>query len=115
MPTYFLSSNIGADQSVAIERSIRSAVPDLIKIANLEEIARDVSAKDAPVNIVVAGPADNDAYIERFVEIASQQGERFFFILISKDISASNYKRLVRSGNADWVSIAGAPQEIAEI
>jgi pilus assembly protein CpaE len=116
MPTYFLSSNISPDQSVAIERNLRSAIPDLIKIANLEEIARDVAAsRDVPVNILVAGPADNDEYIDRFVQIANQQDGRFFFILISRDISASNYKRLVRSGNADWVSIAGAPQEIAEI
>lgn len=116
MPTYFLSSNISPEQSSAIERSIKTTIPDLIKIAHLEDIAKDITAnQDVPVHILVAGPADKDDYIDRFVDIAEQQNKRFFFILISKDISASNYKRLVRTGNADWVSVAGAPQEIAEI
>jgi pilus assembly protein CpaE len=116
MPTYFLSTNISPEQSSGIERNIKTVIPDLIKIANLEEIARDITGhKNAPVYILVAGPADNSSYIDRFVEIATQQRGRFFFVLISEDISTSNYKRLVRTGNADWVSVAGAPQEIAEI
>jgi pilus assembly protein CpaE len=116
MPTYFLSANTSSDQSLAIERSIRTAIPDLIKIANLEEIAKDIASHpNVPTYILVAGPADNAAYIDRFVDIATQQLGRFFFILISADISTGNYKRLIRTGNADWVSVAGAPQEIAEI
>src|SRR5450432_1772972 len=116
MPTYFLSANTSSEQSLAIERSIRTAIPDLIKIANLEEIAKDIASHpNAPTYILVAGPADNAAYVDRFVDIATQQLGRFFFILISADISTGNYKRLIRTGNADWVSVAGAPQEIAEI
>lgn len=116
MPTYFLSTNTGPDQGLTIERSIRTVIPDLVRIANLEEIAKDVASQpNAPAYILVSAPADNTAYIDRFVDIANQHRERFFFVLISADISTSNYKRLVRTGNADWVSIAGAPQEIAEI
>ena len=116
MPTYFLSTNISPEQSSGIERNIKSVIPDLIKIANFEDIAKDITNyKNAPVYILVAGPADNAAYIDRFVEIATQQRGRYFFVLISADISTSNYKRLVRTGNADWASVAGAPQEIAEI
>jgi pilus assembly protein CpaE len=116
MPTYFLSTNTGPDQGSVIERNIRAVIPDLKRIANLEEIAKDVvSQPGKPTIILVAGPADNAAYVDRFVDIAEQHGEKFFFILISADISTSTYKRLVRTGNADWVSVAGAPQEIVEI
>ena len=116
MPTYFLSTNASPEQSSLIERNLKTAIPDLIKITNLEEVAKDIAGnQNAPVYILVAGPADNAAYIDRFIEIATQQRGRFFFILISADISTSNYKRIVRTGNADWASIAGAPQEIAEI
>ena len=38
-----------------------------------------------------------------------------FFIFVSKEISASDYKRLVRHHVADWVSLQGAPEEIEEI
>src|SRR5262249_6709818 len=44
-----------------------------------------------------------------------QYREQMFFILISEDISASDYKRLMRTGGADWGSATKAPQEIMEI
>jgi pilus assembly protein CpaE len=47
--------------------------------------------------------------------IAAQEHRGIFFIFVSSEISASDYKRLVRSGGADWVSIQGAPQEILDI
>jgi pilus assembly protein CpaE len=116
MPNYFLSTNVSREQSVALERSIKSVVPDLVKISNLEEIARDIASQpSAPVYILVAGPGDDAAYIDRFVAIATQYSGRFYFVLMSADISTANYKRLVRTGNADWVSIVGAAPEISEI
>ena len=48
--------------------------------------------------------------------IAEQDHRGIFFIFISSELSASDYKRLVRGGGgADWVSIQGAPQEILDI
>ena len=49
------------------------------------------------------------------VNIAEQEHAGIFFIFVSREISASDYKRLVRGGGADWVSMQGAPQEIADI
>ncbi len=116
MPTYFLSTNLSAEQSALLEKRIKAAVPDLVRIGRLEDVARDAGAQNRePSYIVLVGPADNDAYLERFISIATQYRDQFFFILISDDISANNYKRLVRTGSADWVSMAGAPQEITEI
>ncbi len=115
MLTYFLSTNLTPAQSAEVEKNLKTTIPGLTKIAKLEDIARDISGDTKPIYILVAGPAHDDAYLERFVGIATQYRERFFFILISDDISASNYKRLVRTGSADWVSTAGAAQEITEI
>jgi pilus assembly protein CpaE len=116
MPTYFLSTNLNPEQSASLEQRLKSVVPGLTKIAKLEDIAREITDQTKePVYILVAGPADNDAYLDRFIAIATQYQDRFFFILISTDISTNNYKRLVRTGSADWVSLAGAPQEVVEI
>lgn len=116
MPTYFLSTNLSTEQSALLEKRIKAAVPDLVRIGRLEDIARDTAGQTAdPSYILLVGPADNDAYLDRFISIATQYRDQFFFILISDDISANNYKRLVRTGSADWVSMAGAPQEITEI
>src|SRR5207248_2353581 len=38
-----------------------------------------------------------------------------FFIFVSREISASDYKRLVRGGDTDWAALESAPQEIADI
>jgi pilus assembly protein CpaE len=35
--------------------------------------------------------------------------------MISDEISATDYKRLIRTEGGDWVSVAGAPREILEI
>jgi hypothetical protein len=47
--------------------------------------------------------------------IAEQDHRGVFFIFISSEISGSEYKRLVRRGGADWMSIQGAAQEILDI
>jgi pilus assembly protein CpaE len=49
------------------------------------------------------------------VSIATEYRDKLFFIFISDDISASDYKRLMQSGGADWASTQGAPEEIADI
>jgi pilus assembly protein CpaE len=53
--------------------------------------------------------------MERLVSIAEKDHSGLFFIYVSREISASDYKRLVRTGSAEWVSIEIAPEEIAEI
>src|SRR5260370_30072723 len=60
--------------------------------------------------VVVAGTS-----FDRMANIAEREHRGIFFIFISREISASDYKRLVRRGGADWVSMEGAPQEILDI
>ena len=49
------------------------------------------------------------------ISIAEQDHPGTFFIFISKEISASEYKRLTRTGGADWVSLDHAPLEILDV
>ena len=42
-------------------------------------------------------------------------GANLFFVVVGGDISAQDYKKLIRSGNADWVAEACPPQEILDI
>jgi pilus assembly protein CpaE len=46
--------------------------------------------------------------------VAAYRG-RIFLVLISNEISASDYKALVRNGDADWVSVGADPREIVDI
>ena len=64
---------------------------------------------------MVAAPSANSEYFEKLINIVTRYREHFFFILISNEISATDYKRLIQSGGADWVSELAPPQEITDI
>jgi pilus assembly protein CpaE len=55
------------------------------------------------------------SYFAKVAEIASSHRDRIFFVLISDELSASDYKALLRRGDADWVSLDADPQEIIDI
>lgn len=116
MPIYYLSLDFSADRGSPIESRIREIIPDLVKIKSFEDIQQGTSAKgDTATYVLVVGPANAGTFFDRLLSIATQYREQMFFILISEDISASDYKRLIRTGGADWVSATKAPQEIMEI
>ena len=55
---------------------------------------------------------------QRFAEVlkmAESRRDSLYFILLSDELSASDYKALTRTGSADWVSLAADPQEILDI
>jgi pilus assembly protein CpaE len=116
MPIYFLSTNYSPEQSARIERRIREVIPDLTRITNVEDVARNKSERSSdPVYVLFVAPAQDTGYLDRLVDVAAHYRERIFFILISDDISATDYKRLVRTGGAEWVSATGPPHEIIDI
>ena len=88
------------------------------KLANLNEIAT-VRPQDAasanPDQIYIIFPVLAATSFDRMANIAEREHRGIFFIFVSSEISASDYKRLIRGGGADWVSIQGAPQEILDI
>jgi len=119
MQIYFFTAGTESSELNELESRIRSTVPNLRKLANLAELTSEL-----PQNRAHATTHDQ-AYIifpiltatssDRMANIAEQEHSGIFFIFVSKEISASDYKRLVRGGGADWVSMQGAPQEIADI
>src|SRR4029078_2655593 len=53
--------------------------------------------------------------INNIIGIAQRYRHRVFLILVSDEISGSDYKRLIRSGGAEWVAAGGSLQEIPEL
>ena len=120
MPAYFLSEDSDSERSASIARRIEEVVPGLVKIAKIEDIARGgiAAGNDAPSDlsyVLVVGPPHNEDYLDGLIATVQKRHDRSFFILISDEISATDYKRLIRTEGADWVSVAGAPHEILEI
>ncbi|WP_212276605.1 hypothetical protein [Bradyrhizobium sp. AUGA SZCCT0169] len=88
-------------------------------VARMEEITRalpktaggDTALACILFPVVLSAPGSFD----RMVSIATEYRDSLFFIFISDDIPASDYKRLVQTGGADWASTRGAPEEIVDI
>jgi len=114
MATYFVSADSNAERTASVEARIRSVVPDLVTTRSVEDAASRRRHKADPVCVVLA-PADDGAYLDWLIDMAGKHHDGIFFILLSSEISASDYKRLVRTGNVDWVDVNGAPQEILDI
>lgn len=116
MPIYLLNANPDAEKTAGIEQKIRETIPEVIKIKDLENIAREIKWGDKELMYVLfLAPSGNTAYIDVLARIADTYRKRIFFIVISDEISGSDYKRLVRSNGADWVSANAAAQEILDI
>ena len=116
MATYLLSPDVGTESVNVIERKLRSAIPDLVKLSGMDDIIATISGKSREKStiLVVASPKDGGS-IARLIDLAGHYRDRAYFILISDDISASDYKRLVRTSGGDWVSANAVPQEVLDI
>ena len=110
MPICFFSAGVQSDELSELESRLRLRLPSLQNLDKLSDLIQQDSEKTYVIFPVLSAPSSLDG----MVSVAEQDQRGLFFIFISPDISASDYKRLVRSG-ADWVSWAGAPQEIADI
>jgi hypothetical protein len=115
MTIYLMQGTDDATRVDEIEGKLKSTIPDLRRVPSLEDID-EISINGGERSIVVlvaAAPEIGD--VENLIDVVSRHPRNIFFILIGGDISARDYKRLIQSGNADWVAEAGLPHEILEL
>jgi pilus assembly protein CpaE len=117
MPVFLLQEDATRTDQSALEGILRANIPGLIELNSFERIlkASAKSVPDDPAIAVIPLPQNNRDDFERLVGLAAQQGNGSFLVLIGDEISASDYKRLVRSGGADWVSRNADPGEVLDI
>src|SRR5229473_751365 len=119
MQIFLFNAGIDSNQLKDLERRIRVKLPDVKLVSRLEEVNKALPKNGAGDSelacilfpVVLNAPESFD----RMVTIATEYRDTLFFIFISDDIPASDYKRLVQSGGADWASTRGAPEEITDI
>jgi pilus assembly protein CpaE len=110
MAVYLLSADLDAQRTGTLERELRAAIPNLIKIDALEAALHGPQPPGGPSYVLLLAPPRDSASLEKIVEIAPRYRDRIFFVLISDEISASQYKSLLRTGGAEWISgSAGVP------
>ena len=118
MTIYLLTSEPSKknDQIEKIEAKLLNVIPELRKIEKIEDIAADIRGKpDTKIVVIYLSPTLAGSGMDNFINVAGRYRDRIFFILVSNEISGDDYKRLVRSGGADWVAANGSFQEISEL
>ncbi len=118
MTIYLLTSDqpTNKDQVEAIQAKLKSLIPEISKIAKIEDIAAEISGKaETKIVVIFVSPDLPESGIDKIINVANRYHHRVFFILVSNEISGSDYKRLMRSGGADWVAAKGSLQEIPEL
>jgi pilus assembly protein CpaE len=116
MPVYIWSADLNIERTKAFEDRVRMVVPTLVAISSLDEAFAD-SAKglDKENYVLIVMPNRDKFDFSKFLDLALRHRERTFSILISDEIPIDDYKALLRTGGADWVSINSNPQEIVDV
>jgi pilus assembly protein CpaE len=115
MAIYMLNTDPADPRSGPLEHKLRAAIPDLIAINAIEDALHGRQPSHGPSYLLLIAPPGDAGNIEKLTDAAARYRDRIFFILVGGDISARQYKSLVRSGGADWISGDADPREILEL
>src|SRR5229473_6707229 len=119
MQVFLFSASIDTARLNDLEQRIRAKIPDVQIVSRMEEVTKALpkttGGNSEPACILFPVVLNSPASFDRMISIATEYRDSLFFIFISDDISASDYKRLMQTGGADWASTRGAPEEIADI
>src|ERR1700733_15876697 len=112
MAIYLFQEGGDESQVEEIEGKLRSAIPDLKRVPSVEDIdPKSVNGAERSI-IILAAAAPERANVDELIDVVRRSPRNLFFIVVGGDISPRDYKRLIQSGNADWVADAGLPHEV---
>jgi pilus assembly protein CpaE len=98
-----------------VEERLKPAIPDLKRVSRVEDIdQKSVNGADRSIVLLAAATLDG-ANVDDLIDIIRRNPRNLFFIVVGGDISGRDYKRLIQSGNADWVAEVGLPHEVLDI
>ena len=103
MQVYFFTAGIESSELNELEARIRSRLPNMQKVAKLDPgVARlgQGGSVNHEQNYILFPMLGAESF-DRIINLAEQANLGVFSIFISREISASDYKRLVRTGRAD--------------
>src|SRR6202045_1698940 len=114
--TIYLTHRGGDEAQVdEIEGKLKSTIPDLKRVPSVEAIdPKSINGADRQI-VLLAAAAPEGANVDDLIDVVRRHPRNLFFIVVGGDISARDYKRLIQSGNADWVHAVGLPHEILDI
>src|SRR5262245_44134323 len=117
MAIYLLSAGSEATRARLVEQRIQRTITDVTVIRDVKELSDPINRASAnyPAFVLIVAPTKDTGTFTQVADTVSSQRSRIFFVLISEELSASDYKALLRRGDADWVSVDADPREIVDI
>lgn len=113
---------IGAGQEevgLALTRAAEGLGFATTALATLADLRGDVRFTETPRGLVlVAGAPGRPVVADEFADViafAGQLGDGAFLIYVADAMEAGEYKRLVRTGSAEWVHWLGHEAELREV
>ena len=87
-----------------------------IATSGLAEIKGDPRFLDSPVSLVlICADGSNAVDAGAATAFAQEQNGRAFVVVLADTIASEDYKRLVRTGSADWIAWRDHPEELREL
>ena len=84
MPVYLFSPEFDLERAAAVERKLRAAIPDLMRIRQIDEIAQSRrESSDEPVFVLLVSFVSDAASLARLVDAALRRGADVVPIMIS--------------------------------
>jgi Flp pilus assembly CpaE family ATPase len=116
MAIYILDEDFAGSEAGKIGQQLRTSIPHLIEITRIDEALQEASRSSnvRDVLLLIASTRDKTR-MSALTEMVKQHRERLFVIFIGEELSASEYKALVRTGGADWVPASVKPQELLDL
>ena len=117
MPVFLLKPPAASGRQNTLEADLRGAIPNLIDATSLRQIlsSQPRNAVGDPAIAVIILPQGDRNEFEQLVDFADRHAREIFLVLIGDEISANDYKRVIRSGGADWVAANADPAEVLDI
>src|SRR5258707_7174035 len=105
MQIFLFSASVDSARLNDLEHRIRAKIPDVQIVSRMEEVTKALPKTPGGNTelacilfpVVLNAPAS----LDRMVSIATEYRDSLFFIFISDDISATDYKRLMQTGGGE--------------
>ena len=115
MTIYLVQDGAEVRRLDEVEDRLKPSIPGLRRIPKVDDIGVvSLNGAERAFAIVLATASENGD-CETIIDIVARQPRHVFFIVVGGEISARAYKRLIQSGNAEWVAESAAPHEILDI
>jgi pilus assembly protein CpaE len=114
MSIYLLNAGGDEEHLDEVESKLRPVIPDLTRVARIEDIGQRSLKSAARSFVILVAASTEKNYFSNLADAVAGY-PNFFFVVISGEISARDYKRLVQSGNAEWVAETAYKQEVLEV